>query len=175
MFPLRYSFGLNTNIFETNVLNLAVVVGIVITFVGDAIRVLLDQRRKTILSALQEVDEKVKDAQRRIEEANKKLDQALVRTEDIRKQTERTIEEERQTRRKKLEEDINRIKERGLQSIQLERQRIIQDITIKVGKLAIIAAENTLLAALDRQSPSCSKQKDLNEAYMREVFCMLKE
>jgi hypothetical protein len=45
LLTMRYGFGFNTDIFETNVLNLAVVVAIVVTVVGDAVATLLDQRR----------------------------------------------------------------------------------------------------------------------------------
>ena len=43
----RGHFGFNTNIFETNVLNLAVVLAIVIIYVGDALRGLLANRKQT--------------------------------------------------------------------------------------------------------------------------------
>ena len=43
-------FGFNTNLLETNVLNLAVVLAIVITYVGDALRGLLANRKQTILN-----------------------------------------------------------------------------------------------------------------------------
>jgi len=39
-------FGINTNILETNIINLAVVIAIVISFVGDALRELLETRRQ---------------------------------------------------------------------------------------------------------------------------------
>jgi F-type H+-transporting ATPase subunit b len=61
---LRQGFGLNTNLFETNILNLAVVVGVVIKVVGDSLQSLLSQRRKTILSTLQEADLKAKKAKK---------------------------------------------------------------------------------------------------------------
>jgi len=172
MFPLRYRFGLNTNLFETNVLNLAVVIGVVITFVGDAIRVLLDQRRKTILSALQEVDEKAKDAEQRLIEARRKLEVATRRIIETRKQAAQACKTETDTRERRLKEDLRRLRVTTARSLDLQRKRIIQDITTQVGKLAIIAAENTLLDKLSRQSATCSKlQRDLNEAYL----CLLKE
>jgi F-type H+-transporting ATPase subunit b len=68
---MRNGFGLNTNLFETNVLNLAVVVGVVVTVVGDALSVLLKQRRETILSTLQEADDKAIEAKNRLDEAKK--------------------------------------------------------------------------------------------------------
>ena len=41
-----HGFGINTNILETNVINLAVVIAVVVTFVGDAVRELLENRKK---------------------------------------------------------------------------------------------------------------------------------
>jgi hypothetical protein len=42
MLPLGHSgFGINTNIFETNLINLAAVVGIVVSFVGNNLNALL--------------------------------------------------------------------------------------------------------------------------------------
>jgi F-type H+-transporting ATPase subunit b len=55
---MRHGFGFNTNLLETNVLNLRVVVRIVVKVVGESLRELLDQRRQTILSTLQEADKK---------------------------------------------------------------------------------------------------------------------
>ena len=68
---MRNGFGLNTNLFETNVLNLAVVVGVVVTVVGDALSTLLKQRRETILSTLQEADNKAIESKNRLDEAKK--------------------------------------------------------------------------------------------------------
>ena len=67
---MRHGFGLNTNLFETNVLNLAVVVGVVVTVVGDAVQSLLNQRRQNILSTLAEADKKAREAQKQIGRAH---------------------------------------------------------------------------------------------------------
>jgi len=45
LFP-GHGFGFNTNILETNVINLAVVIAVVVSFVGDAVRELLKNRKK---------------------------------------------------------------------------------------------------------------------------------
>ena len=174
MLPIRSSFGFNTNVLETNVLNLAVVIGIVITFVGDAVRTLLDQRLQTVLSTLQAADQKARHAQARLDEARRRVETARKRSEEIRIQTIHAIEHENQARQKRLEEDLQRLRERSLQSIRLERQRIIRDITVQVGKLAVIAAENTLLTVFGDRSPTCSRQKDLNASYMRKISHQLK-
>jgi F-type H+-transporting ATPase subunit b len=174
MLPIRYSFGLNTNLFETNVLNLAVVVGIVVTVVGDALRTLLDQRRQVILSMLQEADKKARDSQKRLEDARRAVEMARLLAQEIRTQATQVIEQESLIRQKQLEEDFQRLQERRSQSIVLARQQAIQSVVNEVSQLAIASAENILLDALGPNGKIYLKQKDLNEIHVRESFYKLK-
>jgi len=68
---MRHGFGFNTNLIETNVLNLRVVVRIVVKVVGDALKNILDERRQIILSTLQEADKKERKIQQQLREAKK--------------------------------------------------------------------------------------------------------
>ena len=43
---------LNTNIFETNLINLSIVVGVVVVLGGDVLTSALDERRRAILESL---------------------------------------------------------------------------------------------------------------------------
>jgi F-type H+-transporting ATPase subunit b len=170
---LRQGFGVNTNLFETNILNLTVVVGVVIKVVGDSLRSLLDQRRQTILSTLQEADLKAKEAKKRLEEAQRTLEEARLRVQEIRMQTIQAIEREKLIAQKQLERDLCRLRERKDQVVQLERQRATQFISNQISTLALNSAENILLNALGSQSTSSSKQKELNEMHVRKTFCQL--
>jgi F-type H+-transporting ATPase subunit b len=174
MLPIRYSFGLNTNLFETNVLNLAVVVGIVVTVVGDALRTLLDQRRQVILSMLQEADKKARDSQKRLEDARRAVEMARLLAQEIQTQATQIIEQESLIRQKQLEEDFQRLQERRSQSIVLARQQAIQSVVNEVSQLAVASAENILLDALGPNGKIYLKQKDLNEIHVRESFYKLK-
>ena len=58
-----HGFGINTNILETNVINLAVVIAVVVSFVGDAVRELLDNRKKTILQNICAADARAQEVQ----------------------------------------------------------------------------------------------------------------
>jgi hypothetical protein len=51
-----HNFGVNTDIFETNVLNLLVVISIVVTIVGDAFTQTLKDRQKRISDRLSNMD-----------------------------------------------------------------------------------------------------------------------
>jgi F-type H+-transporting ATPase subunit b len=171
---LRQGFGLNTDLFETNILNLAVVFSIVIKIVGDSLKTLLKQRRKTILSTLKEVDQKAIEAEQQLKEAKRELEAARLRCKEIQDQTVQSIERENSLAQKQLEKDLCRLQERRNQIIQLERQRTLQSISKKISDIALISAENRLLKGFKLKGTSNSKQKELNELYIRETFCQLK-
>ena len=48
--------GFNTDIFDTNLINLSLVVGVVVTLGGDALTSALDERRRSILSSLEDAN-----------------------------------------------------------------------------------------------------------------------
>ena len=171
---IRQGFGIKTNLFETNILNLRVVLGIVVTFVGDALRTLLDQRRKIVLLTLEEVDKKAREVQQQLEDAREAVETARSRAQEIRNQAIQTVEQENVKIQKILIDDLSRIEEIGKQSIKLERQRIIQSVAQQVAQMTLKIAERRLLITFSSQGRSSSKQKELNEIHVRETFRQLK-
>lgn len=84
--PLGEGFGLNTNIFETNIINLAAVVTIVVSFVGQNLTTLLEDRKKTILANLQEASQRAEDAQKKLTLAKSELEIATKKAKEIREE-----------------------------------------------------------------------------------------
>ncbi len=84
--PLAEGFGINTNIFETNVINLAAVVAIVISFVGKNLSSLLEDRKKNILSNLQEASLRATEAQEKLAQAKAQLELAQKKAKEIREE-----------------------------------------------------------------------------------------
>ena len=116
---------------------------------------------------------KAKEAKERLEAAQRTLEEARLRVQEIRIQTVQAIEREKSIAQKQLEGDLNRLRDRRDQAIQLERQRTMQLISNQISNLALDSAENILLNALGSQSSSGSKQKELNEMHVRKTFCQL--
>src|SRR5574339_129315 len=79
-------FGINTNIFETNIINLAAVVGIVVSFVGNNLSALLEDRKKTILSNLEEANRRAIEAQEKLANAKAQLESAKKKAQEIREE-----------------------------------------------------------------------------------------
>ncbi len=86
IFPIGHGFGINTNIFETNIINLAVVIGIVISFVGSNLTALLEDRKKTIVNNLQEANQRALEAQEKLNQARAQLELAKKKAQEIREE-----------------------------------------------------------------------------------------
>lgn len=87
MLPLAHSsFGINTNIFETNLINLTAVVGIVITFAGNNLNSLLENRKNTIVSNLEEANRRAIEAQQKLQNAKNQLELSRQNAENIRQE-----------------------------------------------------------------------------------------
>ena len=125
-------FGLNGNILETNIINLSVVVAIVVSFGGDALRTLLENRRQSILTTLQEADRRAKEAEQRVLEAKSRLEMAQRRGEEIRHQGQETAERERLDSITQTDKDLRRLEEGRQEVVQLQRQRAIRQVCQRV-------------------------------------------
>jgi len=84
IFPLGHGFGINTDIFETNIINLAVVIAIVVSFVGNNLTAVLDDRKKTILNNLQEATQRALEAEEKLNQARTQLELAKKKAQEIR-------------------------------------------------------------------------------------------
>jgi F-type H+-transporting ATPase subunit b len=86
LFPIGHGFGINTNIFDTNIINLAAVVGIVVSFVGNNLTAILDDRKKTIINNLEEAKQRALEAEEKLNQARKQLELAKKKAQEIREE-----------------------------------------------------------------------------------------
>ena len=63
----------NTNLLETNVLNLTFVIGVLATLGKDAFFEILEKRQSKIISSINEIEDKYKEAQNKLQTAEDKL------------------------------------------------------------------------------------------------------
>nr|NP_958410.1 ATP synthase CF0 B subunit [Chlamydomonas reinhardtii]Q8HTL5.1 RecName: Full=ATP synthase subunit b, chloroplastic; AltName: Full=ATP synthase F(0) sector subunit b; AltName: Full=ATPase subunit I [Chlamydomonas reinhardtii]AAN41265.1 CF0 ATP synthase subunit I [Chlamydomonas reinhardtii]ACJ50141.1 CF0 ATP synthase subunit I [Chlamydomonas reinhardtii]ASF83394.1 ATP synthase CF0 B subunit [Chlamydomonas reinhardtii]ASF83462.1 ATP synthase CF0 B subunit [Chlamydomonas reinhardtii]ASF83526.1 len=79
-------FGFNTNVFETNIINLAAVVGIVVSFVGKNLSSLLEDRKNTIVKNLEEANQRAIEAEQKLTAARTQLETAKKKAQEIREE-----------------------------------------------------------------------------------------
>jgi F-type H+-transporting ATPase subunit b len=69
------SWGINTNIFETNIINLSVFVAAVFTLLSKSLSEILNNRQQKVVSSIQEAEDRLQRSKVRLGEARKQLDQ----------------------------------------------------------------------------------------------------
>ncbi len=148
-FSMAEGFGLNTNILETNIINLAVVLAIVITFVGDALRSLLDNRKQTILNNFREADQRANEAQEKLNQAKLQLELAQKKAIQIREQGITTAEQEKKQTLRQTKEDIARLDQIKQETIQFQQQKAINEVSRQVVSLALNQVKEKLKTRVD--------------------------
>jgi F-type H+-transporting ATPase subunit b len=79
--------GLNSDIFETGLINILALVGILIYAGKDFLGSLLEERKTTIVKSVQDAEDRLNEAQKRLNEAEKQLNQANLVISEIKNET----------------------------------------------------------------------------------------
>ena len=69
-------FGLNTDIFDTNIINLIIVIAVLVWFLKGFLGGILERRRESILADLKDAEERLVIASKALEEGRLELSQA---------------------------------------------------------------------------------------------------
>ena len=152
--PLGESFGFNFNILETNLINLSVVLGIVISFGGNALRSLLDNRKQTILNNLEEADKKATEAQEKLNKTKTQLEFAKKKATEIREQGILTAEQEKKQCIFQTEQDGLRLEEVKQETIKFQQQKAINQVSQQVVSLALNKVGEKFNNRLNSNCPS---------------------
>jgi len=137
-------FGLNLNLFETNVLNLALVIFGLYKFLPNFLGGILARRRETILVELQDAESRLVEAKDSLANAKKNLASAEQKAADIRSECLKRAEAIRLDSEKRTVQEMARIKEGASSDLNAEAARVSSQLRTEAARLAIEKA----LAAL---------------------------
>ena len=87
------SVSLNLDIFETNVINISILLGGIIYLGSNALSESLSERQQKIVGAIQEAEERLTQATSRLAEGEKQLAQAQLVVESIKKDAQTTAQQ----------------------------------------------------------------------------------
>lgn len=142
-------FGINTDLIETNVLNLAVVIGVLVYFGKDIVSDTLKTRKEAILKSLQDADNKFQEATDKLNEAKKQFEFAKVKAEEIRAQGLVTADKSSKKLLARVEDDIKRLEDAKAATLRFEEEKAITEVCEKVSRLALEQAVENLNKRLD--------------------------
>ena len=149
LFFASEGFGLNLNIFETNIINLAVVVFGLYKFLPGFLGKILEKRRTTILSDLKEAEERLAQAQDSLSQAKDDLSSAKQKADKIRNDCKVRAEAIRLESEKRTVEEMARIKQGAASDLSAEAARVTSQLRKEAAELAIEKALAMLPKKLD--------------------------
>nr|YP_010576328.1 ATP synthase CF0 subunit I [Angiopteris fokiensis]UZN43869.1 ATP synthase CF0 subunit I [Angiopteris fokiensis] len=149
--PPAGGFGLNTNILEINIINLAVVLGVLIYLGKGVLNDLLENRKQTILSTIHDAEERYEEATEKLNQARTRLQQAKVKADEIRVNGLTQMEREKQDLINAADEDSRRLEDSKNSTIRFEEQRAIEQVRQQVSRLALERALESLNTRLNNE------------------------
>ena len=145
-------FGLNLNLFETNIINLAVVIFGLYKFLPGFIGKILEKRRTSILSDLKDAEERLIQANDSLSRAQDELASAREKADKIRNDCKLRAEAIRLESEKKTVEEMARIKQGASSDLNAEAARVTTQLRKEAAELAIEKALSILPKKLDSKT-----------------------
>ena len=148
-------FGFNFDIIETNILNLAVVIGVVIYLGGDVLTSLLKDRKEKIFATLQSAQDRFLEAEQRVAEAKQKIEIAKTKAIDIRQQGKTTALQTTQTLFLRTEEEMKSLDETKKFTLGFEEEKAIglvrQQVIVRSIERALSLLQTTMDGSVQRR------------------------
>ena len=120
--------SLNTNILETGLINIILVIGILIYTGKDFLGSVLEERKTTIIASVQDAEDRLNEAQKRLSEAEKQLSQAHIVISEIRNETRKTKNVLLETVAIQAKKDLKIRFDRALSSFKSKERQIFLEI-----------------------------------------------
>lgn len=137
-------FGLNLDIFETNLINLAILVGILFYFGRKVLSNILNERQSNIATAIQEAEGRLKEAKTALSQAQEQLKQSQAEAQRIRQSATENAQKAKEDLLAKAVQDVERLKQTAAADLNTETERAIAQLRQRVATLALQKVESQL-------------------------------
>ena len=137
-------FGLNTNILQTNLINLAIIISVLVIFGRKVLGSTLKERRIRIETAIKSAEQRLKEAQGALADQQQKLAQAQAEAEKIKQAAAENANKAREAILAQAGTDIERMKETAVADLNSEREKAIAQLRQRVIAMALQKVESEL-------------------------------
>jgi F-type H+-transporting ATPase subunit b len=152
-------FGLNFNILETNLINLAIIWGVLFYFGSKFLGNTLSSRRASIEEAIQDAERRQREATTALTEQQEKVAQAQSKAKEIVETAKQNAANLREEILAQAQADIERMQAAAEQDLSFQQERMVRELRQRIAELALARAESELPARLtpDLQSSLVDK------------------
>nr|YP_010601867.1 ATP synthase CF0 subunit I [Silene caespitella]WAM61443.1 ATP synthase CF0 subunit I [Silene caespitella]WQA10776.1 ATP synthase CF0 subunit I [Silene aprica] len=145
------SFGVNTDILATNLINLSVVIGVLIFFGKGVLSDLLDNRKQRILNTIRNSEELRGRAIEQLEKARVRLRKIEIEADQFRVNGYSEIEREKINLINSTYKTLEQLENYKNETIHFEQQRAINQVRQRVFQQALQGALGTLNSCLNNE------------------------
>nr|YP_009342833.1 ATPase subunit I [Diospyros blancoi]APS85577.1 ATPase subunit I [Diospyros blancoi] len=149
--PSAGSFGFNTDILATNLINLSVVLGVLIFFGKGVLSDLLDNRKQRILNTIRNSEELREGAIEQLEKARARLRKVEMEADQFRVNGYSEIEREKWNLINSTYKTLEQLENYKNETILFEQQRAINQVRQRVFQQALQGALGTLNSSLNNE------------------------
>nr|YP_009569753.1 ATP synthase CF0 subunit I [Deeringia amaranthoides]QBC67369.1 ATP synthase CF0 subunit I [Deeringia amaranthoides] len=149
--PSAGSFGFNTDILATNLINLSVVIGVLIFFGKGVLSDLLDNRKQKILNTIRNSEELRGKAIEQLEKARARLKKVEMEADQFRVNGYSEIEREKMNLINSTYKTLEQLENYKNETIQFEQQKAINQVRQRVFQQALQGALGTLNSCLNNE------------------------
>ena len=151
LLAVEEGISLNTDIFETGVLNILVLIGIIVYVGRDFLGSSLEQRQQEIIQSVQDAEERLTEANTRLSEAQKQLTQAQVIISEIRQETINTKKVLLDSDSTQANQELATRFGRALATLRSREQQVFSEVKQQIISLAL---KNVLSKVQTNLSPT---------------------
>lgn len=141
-------FGLNFDILEANLINLAVVIWVVVNFGGKFISKALAERRSGIETAIKDAEQRKQTAAAALADQQQKLAQAQAEATRIRAAAEESAKTAKADILAQAAQDIERLKATAAQDLTSQQDKVMTELRQRIATLAMQKVEDQLKSGL---------------------------
>jgi F-type H+-transporting ATPase subunit b len=145
-------FGLNLNLFETNIINLAIVIAGLVWFLRGFLGGILERRRSAILNDLKDAEDRLASATTALADVQKGLADAQKKADQIRADGKARADAIRLESEQRTIEEIARMKQAASSDLANEASRVSDQLRRETALKAIDKALAALPGKLDEKA-----------------------
>ncbi|BAZ05870.1 ATP synthase F0 subunit B [Calothrix sp. NIES-3974] len=145
-------FGLNLDILETNVINLAILVGVLVVFGRKFLANTLNERRANIEATIKEAEQRLAEATAKLAEAQKSVKESEQEAQRILRAAEDIAKDAREAILAKAAVDVQRMKDVAAADLNTEQEKAIAYVRSQVVAKALAKVEAELQSGVSDET-----------------------
>jgi len=155
-------FGLNLNLFDTNIINLAIVIAALVWFLPKVLGGILEARRAAILSDLQDAEQRLQETTVALAVAKQDLADAQKKAEKIRSDATARADALRLESERRTVDEMARLKQGAVADLQSEASRVSEQLRREAARRAVDRALAVLPGKLDADAQARFIDQSIN-------------